>query len=147
MEDIDYIGANELIFNKDDKLGVYSGGFSIDSIMLKNGMSPITTLNSGSQEGGSNKVSDLFQNLVVPNWVLSYNMNGGTYKDHESDKDDSDIDDELHDKLLDLVKEKEPKFEKQNKNNNKKNKKTIKQTSSKKKGTKKQRIDKKIEAL
>jgi len=144
MEDIDYIGANELIFNKDNKLGIYSGGFSIDSIMLKNGMSPITTLNSGSQEGGSNKVSDLFQNLVVPNWVLSYNMNGGTYKD-ESD-DDSHIDDELHDKLLDLVKEKEPKFDTKNnnnKNNNKKNKKTKKQISSKKGGTKKQKIDKK----
>jgi hypothetical protein len=106
-------------------------------MMMKSGMSPIMTLNSGNQEGGSNKVSDLFQNLVIPNWVLSYNMNGGTYKD-ESDSDDSDIDDELHDKLLDLATEKNPKFDKQNKK-----RKTRKQTLSKKGGTKKQKIDKK----
>ena len=85
MNDIDYIGANELVYNTNQEEGVYSGGFSVNSIMMKAGMSPIMTLNS--QSGGSfNKVSDLFESLVVPNWALSYNnrMGGGEYKDDES---------------------------------------------------------------
>ena len=103
MNDIDYIGANELVFNTDKEAGVYSGGFGVNSIMMRAGMSPIMTLNT--QIGGdSNKVSDLFDSLVVPNWTLSYNkMLGGEYKDN--DDSDSEIDDDLHDKLLGLVRE------------------------------------------
>ncbi len=110
MSEIDYIGADELVFNNDDKEGIYSGGFNVKSIMMKAGMSPIMTINNEQISGGE-KVSDLFNNLVVPNWVLSYNnrMVGGKYDkfDHnESDDDDDDvIDDDLHDKLLELVKE------------------------------------------
>jgi hypothetical protein len=117
MNDIDYIGANELVFNTDNETGIYSGGFSVNSIMMKAGMSPIMTLNT--QSGGSNKVSDLFDSLVVPNWALSYNnrMIGGEYKENfeEEEESDDDIDDELHDKLLGLVKEHENKLNKQTK--------------------------------
>jgi hypothetical protein len=108
MSDIDYIGANELVFNTDKENGIYSGGFSINSIMMKTGLSPILTVNTPLQSGGATQVSDLFKDLVIPNWALSYGMNGGEYKDESSDSDsdlDSDIDDELHDKLLGLVKE------------------------------------------
>ena len=130
MEDIDYIGANELVFNTNKDSNIFSGGFSVKSIMMGNGMSPIMTINSENQEGGGNKVSDLFQSLVIPNWALTYNKTvGGSYKD-ESD-DDSDIDDDLHDKLLGLVKEHDSKLTQQKK------KKTRKQTLSKKGGTKK----------
>ena len=65
--------------------------------------------------GDTNKVSDLFNNLAIPAWAISYNnssnnndMIGGRnkIKDDDSDSDcDSDIDDDLHDKLLDLVKD------------------------------------------
>jgi hypothetical protein len=105
-DNIDYIGAHELIFNADKKTGISSGGFSVNSIMMKAGMSPIMTLNN--QSGGSNKVSDLFENLVVPNWALSYSNNhiiGGSRVKDEEDEDTNDIDDDLHDKLLELVKE------------------------------------------
>jgi hypothetical protein len=132
MNDIDYIGAGELVFNTDNEAGVYSGGFSVNSIMMKAGMSPIMTLNK--QTGGdSNKVSDLFESLVVPNWALSYNnrMTGGNYKEQE--ESDDEIDDDLHDKLLDLVKEHEFK----NKQNKKK--KTRKQKLDTKKGGTKRR--------
>ena len=133
MNDIDYIGANELVFNTDNEAGVYSGGFSVNSIMMKAGMSPIMTLNN--QTGGSsNKVSDLFESLVVPNWALSYNnkMIGGEYKDDESS--DEDIDDDLHDKLLGLVKEHEIKESQKRKRKTKKNK-----LNSKKGGTKRRK--------
>lgn len=129
MSDIDYIGANELVFNTDKEAGVYSGGFSVNSIMMKSGLSPILTVNKPLQSGGSTKVSDLFNDLVIPNWALSYSMRGGEYKDESSDSDseiDSDIDDDLHDKLLDLVREHD-----------------VKSAGSKKKKTRKHRIGKK----
>lgn len=105
------IGADELIFTNDPSNGIYSGGFSINSIMMKNGISPIITLNSPLQlqDGGANNVSDLFDNIVIPNWAyyLPDKMSGGTsYKSKEFDSDSEDdvIDNDLHDKLLDLVK-------------------------------------------
>ena len=103
-----YIGPEELIYTNNMQEGIHSGGFSVKSIMMKGGMSPIMTLNTGqhNQQGGSPQVSDLFNDLVVPSWVLSYNQYGGeTSKNrkNDSDSDDDIIDDDLHDKLLDLV--------------------------------------------
>lgn len=135
MNDIDYIGANELVYNTNAEEGVYSGGFSVNSIMMKAGMSPIMTYNT--QIGGdSNKVSDLFESLVVPNWALSYNNKiiGGAYKDNEDS--DEEIDDDLHEKLLGLVKDHEMR------ETQKKKRKTRKQknlTTAKKGGTKRRK--------
>lgn len=109
-----YIGADELIFNRDIDNNVYSGGFSVESIMLKNGFSPISTLNN--QFGGgtiidNNQVSDLFHNLAVPNWLLtnykhSLTQNGGFKRELEEEDSENNhiIDDDLHDRLLELVK-------------------------------------------
>ena len=137
MNDIDYIGAHELVFNTDKEAGVYSGGFGVNSIMMRAGMSPIMTLNT--QIGGdSNKVSDLFDSLVVPNWTLSYNkMLGGEYKDN--DDSDSEIDDDLHDKLLDLVKDHEHSLNKQKSEIKKKKTRKQKITINAKKGGTKRR--------
>jgi hypothetical protein len=108
---LDYIGANELVFNNSAADGISSGGFSVNSIMMKAGMSPIMTVNT--QTGGE-KVSDLFNSLVVPNWLLSYDnrMGGGVYKEYDGggDSDNDDVSDDLHDKLLDLVREHESKL-------------------------------------
>jgi hypothetical protein len=107
------IGGNEMVFSINND-GACSGGFNVNSIMMKTGMSPITTLQTQS---GGNNVSDLFGgNLVIPSWLLSYStMNGGVNKgvnrDEKKDKnkdDDSDdecIDDKLYETLLDLVRE------------------------------------------
>ena len=111
-----YIGANELIFNNDTVNGIHTGGFSVQSIMMKGGISPIMTINE-PQTGGANLVSDIFNNLVVPNWTLSYHnkMTGGKDNYNESDSEDEVIDDDLHDKLLELVKEHESKTKQQKK--------------------------------
>jgi hypothetical protein len=106
-----YIGPDELIYNNDG--GIHSGGFSVNSIMLKNGLSPIMTLN-GQQAGGTyngvEKVSDLFNNLVVPNWGLAYNYRTGGgigernfNKDKSVDEDDV-IEEKLHERLMNLIK-------------------------------------------
>ena len=65
MSELDYIGANELVFNNDTNLGIHSGGFSVNSIMLKGGMSPIMTINTHQVGGNFDKVSDLFNDLVI----------------------------------------------------------------------------------
>lgn len=109
--ELDYIGPDELVFHNDKEIGVHSGGFSVNSILWKAGMSPIMTMNNPDNMIGGDKVSDLFQDLVVPNWVLSYNnrISGGTKyhgRDEESssDSEDETIHDDLHDRLLDMVK-------------------------------------------
>ena len=122
-------GANDLIFNNDEQLGIHTGGFSINSIMMKGGISPIMTINSEKNGGSnSNNVSDLFtSDLVVPNWVYSYDTQTGGSKNHtkfdsDEEEDDKGIDDDLHDKLLDLVRvhdnELKQKFKKTKKNIN-----------------------------
>jgi hypothetical protein len=109
-----YIEAKDLVYTNKD--GIYSGGFNVQSIMMRRGISPIMTINNNDdQKGGSTgKVSDIFSGLVVP--AYAYYHNGGSksksssYKSHNSDNDESDsedevIDDDLHDKLLGLVRE------------------------------------------
>ena len=64
-------GHNDLLFYREQQGGndiIMSGGYSVDSYLLKEGLSPIQTLNSleGGQEGGSKQVSSIFENLAVP---------------------------------------------------------------------------------
>ena len=133
------IGPDELIYNNDGE--IHSGGFSVDSIMLKNGLSPIMTLNhnnvnvdpnTGKFQMGGEKVSDLFNNLVIPNWSLSYNYKngpsyegGGVYgvKNHHKnveENEDDVMEEDLHEKLLNLVKVDKTEIMKNNKKNTKK---------------------------
>jgi hypothetical protein len=141
MSELDYIGADELVFNNDIKGGIHSGGFNVKSIMMKAGMSPIMTVNT-DQIGGGEKVSDLFNDLVIPNWTLSYNnrIMGGKHKEGESkivndDSDDEDdvIDEDLHEKLLELVKEHNTEMKKTKK-------KTTRRMKNKKGGTKRKKV-------
>ena len=138
-----YIGPDELIYNNDMNGNIHSGGFNVDSIMLKNGWSPIITLNMSNKDqiGGTDKVSDLFNNLVVPNWSLSYNYKhfGGRNEKIHTNEDNNDHDDadviteELHEKLLNLVRANDEEMKQSSKENNTKSKnKTKKNYNSKK---------------
>ncbi len=132
-----YIDGNDLVFYGGDDNQIYSGGFSVNSIMMKSGISPFTTLNNingvNVQNGGN--VADLFKNLVVPSWLVSQEnkLSGGSK--HTKNDDDSDdeeiISDELYDKLLNLatVDDKEIK-------NKKKHTRRFKNKANKNKGTK-----------
>jgi hypothetical protein len=90
------LDTNDLLFYKEQQGGndiIMSGGYSVDSYLLKAGLSPIQTFNSleGNQEGGSKQVSSIFENLAVPaglffnNQKPVYDMNGGSKKcmDHQ----------------------------------------------------------------
>lgn len=100
--------------------------------MMKSGLSPILTVNKPLQSGGASQVSDLFKDLVIPNWALSYNMRGGEYKDESSDSE-SEIDDDLHDKLLGLVREHDVKSAGLKKKKSRRQQPTKKTTTRKKK--------------
>ncbi len=102
-----YIDGDDLVFYSDSNNEIYSGGFSINSIMMKGGISPFTTLNKINEQTGGN-VSDLFKDLVVPSWLVSQGniFSGGTKNNKMVDSDSENeeiITDELHDKLLQLV--------------------------------------------
>jgi hypothetical protein len=107
----------ELIFNSDSEKGIHSGGFSVNSIMMRKGISPIKTWNVQNendheikQEGGM-QVSDLFKSLVVPNWAYANNTVGGNHNDFDNNSDSEEeedfINEDLHDKLLKLVEAKD----------------------------------------
>jgi hypothetical protein len=98
-----HIDGNELVYYTDNN-NVYSGGFNVNSIIKKQGGSPIMTLNNPGQSGGN--VSDIFNNLAVPNWALSYSFLGG--KDREAD-DNEVISEDLHEKLLSMIRVNEKK--------------------------------------
>jgi hypothetical protein len=135
---VNYIDSNDLVINNDTHSGIHSGGFSVKSFMLKAGLSPIMTLNSSQSGGTSEKVSDLFHDLVVPNWAFSYDNKilGGNHdaiKKNVHDIDDETIDDDLHEKLLDLVKQHEK---------TKSTKKSTKKMKQKNNNTKKKQFNK-----
>ena len=62
------IDGDDLVFYSGSDRQIYSGGFSVNSIMMKTGFSPFTTLNNiNTQQTGGNtqqtggNVSDLFK--------------------------------------------------------------------------------------
>jgi hypothetical protein len=134
------MNANDLIFNGDDK-NINSGGFSVQSILMKSTTSPFITMNNnspfsgGNNNNNTNQVSDIFNSLVVPNWAL-YNPNNlqkiiintndkdkNVYANEGDDNcDDDSIQDTLYDKLFNLANvktdiSKDNKFNKSNKGN------------------------------
>jgi hypothetical protein len=137
------LDAEDLIFYSDKENNIYSGGFKINSIIMKNGLSPMVTLN---QLGGDHltNVSDLFQNLVVPNWALSLPIKSTFQKysledEKEEEEEEEDmIDEDLHNKLLALITV-ESKSNK-NKNKTKKGIKISKKINTNSKTKKKQTI-------
>ena len=108
------INAEDLIFYSDKENNIYSGGFKLNSVMMKQGLSPIVTLNqnheSNSQSGGTSNVSDLFNHLVVPNWAFTtpFKKVGGKKMEPNAEKEEKEEDDfiseDLHSKLLSMVK-------------------------------------------
>ncbi len=101
------IDSNDLIYYSDNDGKIYSGGFSVNSIMIKEGLSPIMTLNNvGNNSDDKENISDLFKDLVIPSWSLHYPNNkiiiNGNMDNDDKDSDEY-ISDDLYDKLLNLV--------------------------------------------
>jgi hypothetical protein len=131
------IDGEDLVFYSGSDNQIYSGGFSVNSIMMKAGFSPFTTLNNINGQTGGN-VADIFKDLVVPTWLVSQNNNfiGGNkhMKNDDDSEDDEVISDELYDKLVDLVSVSDAEIK-----NKKKNTRRFKNKVVKTKGTKRNR--------
>jgi hypothetical protein len=93
------------MFSEDDLVlysngdGIYSGGYSVESILLKSGKAPMQTANiSGGGDKNDEQISSLFSDLVVPL---------GLYCDESSDYfgcpksyDHTILSDDIYDVLL-----------------------------------------------
>ncbi len=136
-----YIGPDEFVFNHDSENGIYSGGFNVNSIFMKEGMSPIMTLNTEVSQNGGSQVSDIFNDLVIPSWSFSYNggnfnggsFNGGSFNGGSKYDSDDVIEDDIHDKLLDLVKHHETESKHKKKNSTRKKNQKVKKSRPTKK--------------
>ena len=156
INNMNYLDREDLVFYNNNEEGIHSGGFSVNSLLMKTGISPIVTLNKepgSSAQYGGDKVSDIFNDLVVPNWAFyqPIKMTGGKHNvtsnsnNDNSDKDDEDddtIDDNLHEELLNIVKHQESIKQKNNKLLTKKARKVTSVNKNKNNITKKTKINK-----
>jgi len=77
------LGPDDLLFYQEqrgDNNIIMSGGYSVDSFLLKQGLSPMQTFGAleGGQSGGKqsdgNKPSSIFENLAVPAGLFYINQ-------------------------------------------------------------------------
>ena len=102
---MDIIKDDELIYVNDNKTGINSCGYNVNSLLFNSGISPIMTLNEkGNKKGIGSTISSLFNNLVVPNWALHYEPHNSKIDSKLDDNSSFEIvDDNLFDKLMDLA--------------------------------------------
>jgi hypothetical protein len=78
---------------------IRSCGFNVNSLLMREGKSPMMTINKLEKNGDSSKnVSDLFKNFAVPAGIFYMQPKGCSNKTNEVHEED--IDDELYEKLL-----------------------------------------------
>lgn len=133
------LSSNDLVFYTDGN-EIMSGGYSLNSIFLRNGISPMQTVNKGKglesdSKVKNNKVSSLFDDLAIPvglflNNNKLFSKNKVPYEQYE---EHTMLSDDIYDKLFKMVEYEPKKFSKTKKH----------KTSSAKKGlTKKFRSSK-----
>lgn len=113
---------NDLVMYKQNGK-MYSAGFTVNSLMMEHGISPITTGGGGGSKGS---LLDSFNNLAIPAGL--YHFDGGLEQEGGAKNatyitENKDLSDELYSTLLGLAEgEKEPQEE--SKKEHKKHKKT-----------------------
>jgi hypothetical protein len=112
-----------ILYKEGDK--IYSGGFQVNSVLLKQGVSPFSSFQkagqiasddnyNGTEETNSNSVSDLFKNLAIPSGLLylpnklktnDFEENEIIQKDTyvEQEVDNDYVTDDIYDTLMDLA--------------------------------------------
>ena len=127
---------NELVLYKNKDNSYKGGGYDVNSILLREGISPIITYNNDNQHGGGlanvNLVSKLFNNLAVPAGLLYLQQSVKSNNKLLNSQNNSTINTNLYDKLISLMSS-------PNKKNKKNKKKTRKARKSLKYKTRKNR--------
>jgi hypothetical protein len=97
---------DDFLFYKDGDV-IMSGGYSIDSLLLKEGISPMQTFNSLENGGnliGGNKPSNIFENLAVPAGLLYINKkNIGSYSSLSDYKETKMLPDNIFDEFMSMI--------------------------------------------
>jgi hypothetical protein len=98
-----YMDNSELVFYKEGGK-IMSAGFSIDSLLLKNGGSIMTSKNN-IIGGGGGQLAHLFQDLGVPAGIsyIEMKQSGGKRAYARDTEEPQILSDDIHAKLLDLV--------------------------------------------
>jgi hypothetical protein len=123
----------DMILNNQKDSGIQSGGLSVKSVMLLKGLSPIMSINTNKQSDNFERVSDLFENLVIPLGLVNhlhksssnscdYYDDRNIYEDYDENENENENEndvvnkrvDDLYEELLKLV---EPESKELNKNN------------------------------
>jgi hypothetical protein len=126
----------DLIFYKDGNGNIMSGGYSVESRMLEEGISPMRTLNleqTGGKDKKETKVSNGFENLAVPAGLYYITQPQSKIKHKKPDNYDTEhtpLSDDIFDKLYEMIEyndKKKRKTKKQISNVDKKHKTTKKQ--------------------
>jgi hypothetical protein len=113
MSDHNQIRGDDLIFYSSGE-NIYSGGFSVDSLLMKGGVSPMSSISDKQFESNSTRdFSSIFgKNYAIPPmWFLSpssetmYKTGGANYEFHDDDQENTHgvIEEDLHDKLLKIL--------------------------------------------
>jgi hypothetical protein len=96
---------DDLIFYKNENGDIMSGGYSIESHLLQNGISPMKTLNFNQNGGKEDKISSGFENIAVPAGL--YFITQPThikYKEQKNyDKEHIPLSDDIYDKLYEMI--------------------------------------------
>ena len=97
---------SDMIFNNKNG-NISAGGFGINSIMMKLGIPPISTLQCQTGGGKNNHVSDLFDGIIIPNWTYSHNelfKNNKCVSDVTTDPADCEvIDNDVYNQMMEAV--------------------------------------------
>ena len=110
----DAFGPDDLLFYKEHQGGndiIMSGGYSVDSYLLKNGISPMQTNNTleSSQLGGSKlgemKTSSIFKNLAVPAGLFFLNQKAShnNYGNRTKSMDHKMLPDNIFDEFMKMI--------------------------------------------
>ena len=95
---------DELLFYKKDD-NIMSGGYSINSIFLNDGISPMKTLNSlENDQTGGKKVSSIFDNLAVPAGLFLINQKSFTgISNLTTNKNSEMLPDNIFDEFMKMI--------------------------------------------
>ena len=96
---------NELVLYKQNGK-TYSGGFTVNSLMMQHGISPIISGGGGGGGGGSTKTDETFHNLAIPAGLYYFDggleQKGGA-KNATYVNEEEYLSDELYSRLMELA--------------------------------------------
>jgi len=99
---------DDLVLCKMPDGSIRSCGFNVNSLFLREGKSPMMTINTLERNGekqhsSSKKVSDMFKHFAVPAGVFYMQPQSTPYRSSDSYVNEEDLEDELYEKLIALA--------------------------------------------